>query len=459
MSSTPRPKSTHGLGSLTKMATRAVVAGGLGVAVLGPGAGTAHADPTTMSCPATPVTAGGSGTVTVAGFWGGPIFVADSPNHEVKYEGPGWGNNNGAIAVTWPSAPGLYTLAAWQVSQTAGATCTIIVAAPRAFQPVQPRDMKVYVLGSDGNLWFETGPFGSSHIPPPRLQVDGNAAAFQALDANDVVALGSDGNLWLETWPYGDVAETVKTRKQIDGNVGAFEVVQSGYGNRVFVLGTDGNLWSETWPPSGDVAQMIATRQHIDSDVRDFRAMDVNDLTVLGSDGNLWWEGLPFGNVAQTIRNRRQIDGNVVAFQPIDGYNIYVLGTDGKLWLETWPVPGPNTPNYRAWGNVQETINRRKQVDANVAVFQAVDVNTVFVLGSDGNLWHEMAPWGDVTQTTTTRHHVDANVSAFYVWVDAHNTLDDWVVFARDTDRNLWHEQSPVPWESWSRFQIDGGVM
>jgi hypothetical protein len=78
-----------------------------------------------------------------------------------------------------------------------------------------------------------------------------------------VVVLGADGNLWLEHWPYGNVAQTVKDRLQIDGNVAAFQTVLSSYQNCIFVLGTDGNLWHENWPPSGKVAQTIATRQII----------------------------------------------------------------------------------------------------------------------------------------------------------------------------------------------------
>jgi DNA-binding beta-propeller fold protein YncE len=189
------------------------------------------------------------------------------------------------------------------------------------FQPVQPRNMSIYVLGSNGNLWYETGPFGQQ-IPPARLQIDANVAAFQALDANGVVVLGSDGNLWLETWPYGNVAQTIQTRLQIDANVGAFRAVMSSYGNKVFVLGSDGNLWCETWPPSGDVAQTINTRQPIDSGVKAFQALDVYDLFVLGSDANLWWETAIWKcrtNDQEPQASRRQRKG-----LPADGWLQYL---------------------------------------------------------------------------------------------------------------------------------------
>jgi hypothetical protein len=35
------------------------------------------------------------------------------------------------------------------------------------------------ILGSDGNPWLESGPFGK--VPLQRLQIDGNVEAFQAL--------------------------------------------------------------------------------------------------------------------------------------------------------------------------------------------------------------------------------------------------------------------------------------
>jgi hypothetical protein len=152
-----------------------------------------------------------------------------------------------------------------------------------------------------------------------------------------------------------------------------------------------------------------------------------------------------------SITSSARPSANVKSFQPIDAYNIFVLGVDGNLWLDTWPVPPPNTPGFNAWGDVQETIRRRRQVDANVAAFQAIDRNTVFVLGKDGNLWLETSstattpPWGNLTQTINTRQHIDGIVEAFNTWLDEHNTLGDWVVFVKDTDHVLWYETSPIP--------------
>jgi hypothetical protein len=61
----------------------------------------------------------------------------------------------------------------------------------------------IYVLGQDGKLWLEHGPFNS--VPPPRQQVDGNVAAFDPVDGNNIYVLGSDGKFWLEFGPFGRV--------------------------------------------------------------------------------------------------------------------------------------------------------------------------------------------------------------------------------------------------------------
>jgi hypothetical protein len=123
----------------------------------------------------------------------------------------------------------------------------------RTFQALSSTE--AYALGSDGNLWFETGPWGT--VPPARKQVDGNVAAFQALDANTVYVLGSNGNLWLETGPWGTVPPA---RQQVDGNVAAFQALSS---TEAYALGSNGNLWHETGP----WGTVPPARQQVDGNV------------------------------------------------------------------------------------------------------------------------------------------------------------------------------------------------
>jgi hypothetical protein len=123
MNTTHSPKSTAGLGSLTKVATAAVLAAGVGLAVIGLGTGmggTANAaPPPTLLCPAT-AGAGLPGTVTAENFgnvgfvrvFDGPVFNGPDPANgpEIGAGDP----DNGPVSVVWPDALGIHTItAAW----------------------------------------------------------------------------------------------------------------------------------------------------------------------------------------------------------------------------------------------------------------------------------------------------------------------------------------------------------
>ncbi len=264
-----------------------------------------------------------------------------------------------------------------------------------AFQALNAAE--IYVLGSDNNLWLEHAPFGS--VPPSRTQIDSNVDTFQAMDLGNVYVLGTDGNLWLETAPFGNVPPS---RVQVDGSVLAFQALDL---NTVFVLGTDGNLWLET-APFGNVPP---SRQQVDSNVIQFWAMDTGTVYVLGRDLNLWYETGPFGNVDITVSNRSQIDANVNDFQPLrvstEGGSspsgssadvLFILGHDSNLWVTQGPFEG-----------VANTVNNRQLIDGNVIAFGAADPSNLFVIGGDQNLWYEYAPFG-----SQNRKLVDANVNA-----------------------------------------------
>jgi len=262
-----------------------------------------------------------------------------------------------------------------------------------AFQPtgdsVTPDP--ILVLGTDRNLWLEHGPFET--VPPLREQIDGNVAAFQALDANTVYVLGTDGNLWLEHSVNGKFGKVPPPREQVDGNVAAFQAFDQ---LNAYVLGTDGNLWLEY--ATDKWGNVPPQRQHVDGNVAAFFALDYITAYVLGTDGNLWLEhGGPFGTVPPP---REHVDGNVAAFQPIDANTVYVLGTDGNLWLE-----------HSVNGKFGQVPPPRQQVDGNVEDFQAIDANNIYVLGTDGNLWLEHSVNGKFGQVPPPREKVDDNVN------------------------------------------------
>jgi hypothetical protein len=71
---------------------------------------------------------------------------------------------------------------------------------------------RAYVLGTDDNLWDETGRWKSM----TREHVDGNVTAFEALNADQAYVIGSDGKLWSESGPWGKVPPS---RHEIGGGV------------------------------------------------------------------------------------------------------------------------------------------------------------------------------------------------------------------------------------------------
>ncbi|HTV34773.1 MAG TPA: hypothetical protein VME69_17050 [Methylocella sp.] len=302
-------------------------------------------------------------------------------------------------------------------SGAAGATNTCFTV--QAFQALSATE--ILVLGANGNLWLEHGPFGK--VPPTRQQVDGNVQAFQALSATEVLVLGTNGNLWLEYGPFGTVPPP---RQQVDGNVAAFQALSA---TEALVLGKNGNLWLEVGP-FGKVVP--PPRQEIDANVKAFKALSATEVLVLGTNGNLWLEHAPFGKVPPT---RQQVDGNVEAFQALSDTEILVLGANGNLWLEHGPfgkVPPP-----------------RQQVDGNVASFQALSATEAVVLGTNHNLWLELGPFGKVPPT---RQQVDGNVQDFHALTASQ-------ILVLGTNGNLWLEQGPfgkvVPP---ARTEIDANV-
>jgi hypothetical protein len=237
---------------------------------------------------------------------------------------------------------------------------------------------QAYVLGSNGNLWLESAPFGKN--PPTRVQVDSNVSGFQALSPSQAYVLGGDGKLWLESGPYGHVPPA---RVQVDAGVIGFQALTP---SQVLVLGSDGKLWLE----SGPYGTVPPARVAVDAGVAAFQALSSSTILVLGADGKSWLEFAPFGTVPPA---REEIDAGVIGFQAISSSQAYVLGSDGKLWLESAP-----------FGIVPRS---RLQVDGSVTGFVALGSSQAYVLGSDGKLWLESAPFGTVPPA---RVLVDGNV-------------------------------------------------
>jgi hypothetical protein len=296
----------------------------------------------------------------------------------------------------------------------------------QAFQVVDLQT--AYVLSRDGGvLWLEhavNGKFGQA--PPPREQVDSNVVAFQALDTNTVVVLGSDGNLWMEHAVNGKFGQVPPPREQVDSNVVAFQAIptvgsSSIFSTTVLVLDSENNLWMdhaasgvhivpvrsttgvEVLPENTSAAQGAADevqlvfgtipppRDHVETAVAAFQAIDTNTIYILDTGGTLWLEHSVNGKFGQIPAPRTQLATQVVAFQGIDANTVYylwetkfskyytlyslsqgalktinnqvldfsvtpqiiMLGSDCSLWLVTGAIgPEPPPPVQKIDGNV-----------------------------------------------------------------------------------------------------------
>jgi hypothetical protein len=127
-------------------------------------------------------------------------------------------------------------------------------------------------------------------------------------------------------------------------------------------------------------------------------------------------------------------DGTVGIWDAVDVNRVYVLDDDFNLWLESRPV-----------ATIPPT---RQRVDGRVASFEAVDENKVYVLDTNANLWLEHGPFKSVPPT---RQRVDGNVSTFEQ-IDANN------VYVLGTNGGLWLEHGPFKSVPPTREPVDGYV-
>ncbi|WP_158816451.1 hypothetical protein [Methylocapsa sp. S129] len=182
---------------------------------------------------------------------------------------------------------------------------------------VQPAGDSVYVLGTDKHL-SRLHADGKGRDP-----VDDNVSAFQAVDSTIVFVLGTDGALWRET---GDMHNRVKIGQPIT----AFEYVADG--DTTYVLTPSHFLWRQTG---------TGTPQQVDHDVAAFHTVDVNLVYVLATDARLWQE-LGDRSQAVLVDGDLAVKSGAAAFQfaskgDVEGQAVYVLDRKHGLWVETMP--------------------------------------------------------------------------------------------------------------------------
>jgi hypothetical protein len=272
-----------------------------------------------------------------------------------------------------------------------------------------------YVLGTNQNLWRED--FFNGH----RTQVDAAVIDFQPWDGNTVYVLGSDRKLWRE---FGSGSN----RTLVDAAVASFHAID---GNWVYVLGTDGNLWLEDGT--------AGNRSQVASGVQKFQPFNDGSINwsiyVLYKTANLFYAAqslvlfqfqvnatTPIQVVLNSIPPA--INGNVADFNAVDLTTTYLLGTDGALWRE------------------RGSASNRDLVDTTVQSFVPLNTKEVLVLGTDQKLWRELG-------NSSTRDNVDSNVFVdsanphvpYFAW---QANSSDPTVFVLGSDRKLWDEGMPT---------------
>lgn len=182
---------------------------------------------------------------------------------------------------------------------------------------VQPAGDSLYVLGTDKRL-SRLHADGKGRDP-----VDEKVSAFQAVDSTTVFVLGSDGALWRET---GDMHNRVKIGQPVQ----AFEYL--GDGDATYILTPTHFLWRQTGkePP-----------RQVDHDVAAFHAVDASLVYVLATDARLWQE-LDDRSKAVLVEGDLAVKLGPAAFQfaskgDVEGQAIYLLDRKHGLWAETMP--------------------------------------------------------------------------------------------------------------------------
>jgi len=87
-----------------------------------------------------------------------------------------------------------------------------------------------------------------------RLPVDANVNDIQPIDFNTIFVLGHDGALWLETGPFGDIDQTIQTRTAVYNEAIAFEAVNT---DEVYILDGNQQLWLASSPFSKNDYQLV----------------------------------------------------------------------------------------------------------------------------------------------------------------------------------------------------------
>jgi hypothetical protein len=354
----------------------------------------------------------------------------------------------------------------------------------RTFEAIDSQH--VFVLGTDGALRLDEGPFNSTggNAKPANTStiIDRGIKSFEAVSLSKVLTLRDDGALltvsapfsgapgicvqgfvWRDAYAGDHICVTPGTRSQaVADNAAAASRVTPSFPGSLNGTCVPGFVWREanakdhvcvspgtraqtaldnTFGPRR-VAGAGSTRL-LGSPVSKFQAMANGDTMVLDTNGKLWLAGTSPASPAKPV----QVAMNVRAFQNTDTRHTLILTTDDRLQpypgavLGTVPEVYENIWAFEQAGDgslfeidtddVLWRAQPRRQIDTNVRKLQALDANTVFVLKYDGTLWLRRT---DAPLLSQLYALVASGVRAF-------QALDAQTVWTLDEGGKLWLER------------------
>lgn len=229
-----------------------------------------------------------------------------------------------------------------------------------------------YVLDGTGTLTYY------NLEPQTPYHVQANVLSFVATSPTNVYYIDFSHTLWQYENAWEDPSPSASP-KEIEKNVKAFFPTAAG----MLVLDNSNTLWLHEPLLGPDPAR---DRIRIDENVSAFSDVYVNDDA---------WMTLPGSRILEKTGVLKQI---------------FVLKDGGSLTLKNLFLAKINVQAERPYNPPEVIWWEPESVDETVASFQVFDLNTLAILGGDGNLWLATGPWG---QVPPARQQIDASVWTF----------------------------------------------
>jgi len=298
--------------------------------------------------------------------------------------------------------------------------------------PSADNRLEAFAVRRDGNLWhiwqtipntqifFDAWSNWADHGAPPGVRFSSPPAVVRNRDERlELFIAGSDGHIshiwqtarngvWSNWWVHDGPPHLVRGAPAVginqDGRLEVFVVDRGDHWLYSQPQTAPSNGWSPNWfpfgaPPGVRLASSPAVGSNADGRLEVF---------LVGSDGLLWkkdqtapsngWsDWLPHGAPSGGVR---WVSSPVVASNADGRMELFMLGTDGQLWHEWQTAPNNGWSGWASFGSPQgRRIVGTPAVGMNAAVPPAGRLE-LFAVTDDGAWWHrwQLTPsngWSD----------------------------------------------------------------